>query len=84
LIDVLAELLGTLLVVGVMALTKSQLLNIYFLNFIFITITHWLHWAYAKASEITVYRLDEATESLRIIKSTELAFFSSSNGPVIF
>jgi len=54
--EVLAKLLGTLLVARVFALTKPQLLTFAFLNIIYTTITHWLHWAHDKVAETTVYR----------------------------
>ena len=54
--EVLAKLLGTLLVARVFALTKSQLLTFAFLNHIYITITAWLHWAHDKVTETSVYR----------------------------
>ncbi|MGZ8955623.1 MAG: hypothetical protein ACXW0Q_13190 [Methylovulum sp.] len=56
LMEVLAKLLGTLLVARVFALTKPQLLTFAFLNFIYTTITSWLHWAHDKVTETTVYR----------------------------
>jgi hypothetical protein len=40
--EILAKLLGTLLVVRVFALTKPQLLTFIFLNYIYTTINHWL------------------------------------------
>jgi hypothetical protein len=56
LMEVLAKLLGTLLVARVFALTKPKLLTFIFLNFIYTTINHWLQWAYEKIIETTVYR----------------------------
>ena len=56
LMELLAKLLGTLLVARVFALTKPQLLTFAFLNVIYTTITHWLHWAHDKVTETTVYR----------------------------
>jgi hypothetical protein len=54
--EILAKLLGTLLVARVFALTKPQLLTFNFLNFIYTTINHWLQWAHEKIIETTVYR----------------------------
>lgn len=54
--EVLAKLLGTLLVARVFALTKPQLLTFAFLNSIYTTITCWLHWAHEKVIETSVYR----------------------------
>ena len=56
LLEVLAKLLGTLLIARVFALTKPQLLTFALLMFIYTTITHWLHWAHEKIIETTVYR----------------------------
>jgi len=54
--EVLAKLLGTLLVARVFALTKPQLLTFAFLSIIYTTITRWLHWAHDKVTETTVYQ----------------------------
>ena len=56
LMEVLAKLLGTLLVARVFALTKPQLLTFSFLNIIYTTITQWLQWAHEKITETTIYR----------------------------
>lgn len=56
LMEVLAKLLGTLLVARVFALTKPQLLTYAFLDTIYTTITRWLHWAHDKVTDTTVYR----------------------------
>ncbi len=56
LMEVLAKLLGTLLVARVFALTKPQLLTFPFLMIVYTTITRWLHWAHDKVTETTVYR----------------------------
>ncbi|MGZ8183660.1 MAG: hypothetical protein ACXWT1_17040 [Methylobacter sp.] len=56
LIEVLAKLLGTLLVARVFALTKPQLLTFAFLMIIYTTITRWLQWAHQKVTETAVYR----------------------------
>ena len=56
LMEVLAKLLGTLLVARVFALTKPQLLTFSFLNFIYTNITRWLQWAHQKVTETPVYR----------------------------
>ncbi len=60
--EVLAKLLGTLLVARVFALTKPQLLTFVFLRIIYTTITRWLKWAHDKVTKSSVYRL--STESL--------------------
>ena len=56
LMEVLAKLLGTLLVTRVFALTKPQLLTFAFLNIIYTTINRWLQWAHLKITETPVYR----------------------------
>ncbi len=56
LMELLAKLLGTLLVARVFALTKPQLLTFAFLNVIYTTFTRWLHWAHDKVTETNVYR----------------------------
>lgn len=56
LVEVLAKLLGTLLVARVFALTKPQLLTFAFLRITYTTITGWLQWAHAKVTETTFYR----------------------------
>jgi len=56
LMEMLAKLLGTLLVARVFALTKPQLLTFAFLNFIYTNITRWLQWAHQKITETPVYR----------------------------
>ena len=56
LMEVLAKLLGTLLVTRVFALTKPQLLTFAFLNIIYTTINRWLQWAHQKITETPVYR----------------------------
>lgn len=57
LLEILAKLLGTLLVARVFALTKPQLLTFSFFALIYTTITDWLHWAHQKIVETAVYRL---------------------------
>ena len=54
LVEVLAKLLGALLVARVFALTKPQLLTFAFLSLIYPTIIRWLHWAHDKVTETTV------------------------------
>ncbi len=56
LMEILAKLLGTLLVARVFALTKPQLLTFAFLMIIYTTITRWLQWAHQKVTETAVYR----------------------------
>lgn len=56
LMEVLAKLLGTLLIARVFALTKPQLSTFSFLNIIYTNITRWLQWAHQKITETPVYR----------------------------
>lgn len=57
LLEVLAKVLGTLLVSRVFALTKSQLLTFKVLAVIYSTIMRWLTWAHQKVTETKVYQL---------------------------
>ncbi len=56
LIEILAKLLGTLLVARVFALTKPQLLSFAFLKVIYTYITAWLKWAHDKVTDTTFYQ----------------------------
>jgi hypothetical protein len=56
LLELLAKLLGTVLIARVFALTKPQLLTFTFLRVIYTSITGWLHWAHQKITETSVYR----------------------------
>jgi hypothetical protein len=57
LLEILAKLLGTLLVSRVFALTKAQLLTFKILAVIYSTIMRWLMWAHQKVIETKVYKL---------------------------
>ena len=54
-LEVIAKLLGTLLVARVFALTKPQLLTFGWLRLIYTTITGWLQWAHQKVTDTAVY-----------------------------
>ncbi|MDI1230433.1 MAG: hypothetical protein Q7U18_13555 [Methylobacter sp.] len=56
LLELLAKLLGTVLIARVFALTKPQLLTFTFLRVIYTTVTGWLQWAHQKVTETPVYR----------------------------
>ena len=56
LLELLAKLLGTVLIARVFALTKPQLLTFAFLRIIYTTITGWLQWAHRQITETAVYR----------------------------
>lgn len=56
LLELLAKLLGTLLVARVFALTKPQLLTFTCLRIVYATIMRWLQWAHRKITETAVYR----------------------------
>lgn len=56
LLEVLAKLLGTVLIARVFALTKPQLLTFALLRVIYTTVTGWLQWAHQKIAETPVYR----------------------------
>jgi|APLak6261659701_1056019.scaffolds.fasta_scaffold198571_1 hypothetical protein len=70
----LAELLGTLLVAGVIARTKSQQLNICFLNFIYTTITCWLYWAHSKVTDTNFYRWRKQLRASESLSQPKLRF----------
>jgi hypothetical protein len=57
LMEVVAKLLGTLLVARVFALTKPQLLTFAAFAWVYTTITDWLRWAHERIAQTTVYRL---------------------------
>ncbi len=56
LLELLAKLLGTVLIARVFALTKPQLLTFALLRIIYTTITAWLQWAHRQITETAVYR----------------------------
>jgi hypothetical protein len=56
LLELLAKLLGTVLIARVFALTKPQLLTFALLRIIYTTITDWLQWAHRQITETAVYR----------------------------
>jgi hypothetical protein len=55
-VELLAKLLGTVLIARVFALTKPQLLTFNFLRVVYTTIMAWLQWAHQKVVETQVYR----------------------------
>jgi hypothetical protein len=57
LVEIVAKLLGTLLVARVFALTKPQLLTFATFARVYATITGWLHWAHQRITQTAVYRL---------------------------
>lgn len=57
LLELLAKLLGTLLVARVFALTKPQLLTFGIIATIYSTVTRWLHWAHQKIKDTQTYKL---------------------------
>lgn len=56
-LEILAKLLGTLLVSRVFSLTKPQLLSFRWLAWLYNTIMGWLHWAHQRIVETMTYRL---------------------------
>lgn len=56
-LEIIAKLLGTLLVARVFALTKNQLLTFAAIAWVYHTVTGWLAWAHAKITATGVYRL---------------------------
>ena len=57
LLEIVAKLLGTLLVSRVFTLTKNQLLSFRLLAVIYSTVMRWLNWAHQKITDTTVYKL---------------------------
>jgi hypothetical protein len=60
LLEIVAKLLGTLLVSRVFTLTKNQLLSFRLLAVIYSTVMRWLNWAHQKITDTTVYKLAKA------------------------
>jgi len=56
LLELVAKLLGTLLVARVFALTKPQLLTFTIIALLYSTIMRWLQWAHQKITETWVYQ----------------------------
>ena len=56
LLELLAKLLGTILIARVFALTKPQLLTFDPLRVIYTSITGWLQWAHHKIIETSIYQ----------------------------
>ncbi|MDD2724240.1 MAG: hypothetical protein PHH59_09505 [Methylovulum sp.] len=61
-LEVVAKLLGTLLISRVFALTKNQLLTFTVIAWTYGTITGWLIWAHAKITETAAYQLAQRTK----------------------
>lgn len=59
-LEIVAKLMGTLLVARVFALTKPQLLTFKIIARIYTTITGWLRWAHEKIAETAIYRAAKA------------------------
>lgn len=60
LLELLAKLLGTLVISRIFTLTKPQLLTYRLLNRIYSTIKRWLHWAHHKVVATAVYQRAQA------------------------
>jgi len=61
-LEVVAKLLGTLLISRVFSLTKNQLLTFTVIAWTYGTITRWLAWAHAKIKETAIYQLAKRTK----------------------
>ena len=59
LLEIVAKLLGTLLIARVFNLTKPQLLSFAWFAWIYHTITTALRWAHAKIVELPIYQLSK-------------------------
>ncbi|CAG1022421.1 hypothetical protein IVG45_03165 [Methylomonas sp. LL1] len=75
LLEIVAKLLGTLLVSRVFALTKPQLLTFRVLAFVYATIRRWLRWAHQKITETKVYKIAKALKAE--VKQRFAAWFKS-------
>lgn len=58
-VEVLAKLLGTLMVARVFNLTKPQLLSYKAIHWVYSSITHWLAWAHERIVETAIYQLSK-------------------------
>jgi hypothetical protein len=56
LLEIVAKLLGTLLISQVFAWTKPQLMTFAWFAVVYTQITHWLHWAHEKIRRTWVYQ----------------------------
>lgn len=54
--QIVAKLLGTVLITRVFALTKPQLLTFSWFNWLYHTITGWLRWAHEKIQQTSAYK----------------------------
>jgi hypothetical protein len=75
LLEVLAKLLGTLLVARVFTLTKPQLLTFSAIRLIYTTICGWLSWAHAKIVNTPIYIYSKQVKAA--VKTRLKAIFSS-------
>ncbi|NJD07582.1 MAG: hypothetical protein FIA97_13955 [Methylococcaceae bacterium] len=76
--EIFAKLLGTLMVARVFALTKPQLLTFGWIDWIYSTITGWLHWAHQRIRETAVYQLGHRLKEK--IKATVRSWRRSAEG----
>lgn len=72
-LEILAKLLGTLLISRVFALTKPQLLTFNVLSVVYASIMRWLHWAHQKIVQTMTYRLVKSLQAS--VKSALHAWF---------
>lgn len=77
LLEIVAKLLGTLLVARVFALTKPQLLTFKVMALVYSTISAWLHWAHMKISETAIYRLAKTLKAE--VKARVHAWFNAAD-----
>ncbi len=62
LLEIVAKLLGTMLVARVFALTKPQLLTFNLIAVIYSTIMRWLQWAHQKITDTWAYKTMKAAK----------------------
>jgi hypothetical protein len=73
LLEILAKLLGTLLVARVFSITKPQLLTFSIIAFVYTKVSTWLKWAHAKIINTAIYRYSKQLKAS--VKARVQAFF---------
>lgn len=63
LLELVAKLLGTLMITRVFALTKPQLLSFAAIHWVYNTIMRWLRWAHERLVQTAAYRLAKQTKA---------------------
>jgi hypothetical protein len=61
--EIVAKLVGTLLLARVFALTRGQLLSYRWFNAVYVTLTRWLRWAHERLAATQVYRFSQSVKA---------------------